>query len=87
MAETHLNLDSDDRTIWHITTDDSVMIEKFRRLGATITKQRGATIWFTIPAKQVLLRNMPQERTLTDEQRAVLTERMAAMRAKQAVQP
>ena len=82
--ETHLNMTADNRAVWEITSDDPVMLRRLEAVGATLVRQRGETRWYTLPAEQVTIR---RRRELTDEQRAVLSERAKAMRKGSEVQP
>jgi predicted DNA-binding WGR domain protein len=82
--ETHLNMVAENRNVWEVTTDDPVMVQRFKRIGATFVKKQGELHYFTLPANQVTLRN---KRELTDEQRAVLRERAKVMQAARAVHP
>ena len=82
--ETHLNMAADNRGVWEIASDDPMMLRRLEAVGATLVRQRGETRWYTLPAEQVTIR---RRRELTDEQRAVLSERAKAMRKGSEVQP
>ena len=84
MAESHMNMDSDDRSFWEAATDDGAMIARLKRIGLTPFKVRGDVQWFKVPTEQVLLRNMPTKRVLTDEQKEKLAAQLARGRATQA---
>lgn len=73
--ETHLNMSADDRSFWHIASNDVVMQRRVEKVGATLVKQRGDTKFYTLPANQVSFRN---KSALTDEQRAAMSERARA---------
>jgi hypothetical protein len=79
--ETHMNLVAENRDLWEVTTDDPVMVRRFKAIGATFVRKQGELHYFTLPANQVTLRN---KRHLSDDQRAALSERARAMRQAQA---
>ena len=75
--ETRLNMTADNRGVWEVASDDPVMQRRLEAVGARLTRQRGETRWYTLPAEQVTIR---RKRELSDEQRAALSERAKAMR-------
>ena len=76
--ETTLSLVADDRNLWHVFSDDPVMIGRLRRIGATeVEGRKGETgVHFTLDAGQVLLRK--GKRTLSEASRIASAERLRA---------
>lgn len=70
--ETYISMTADNRDTWHIFSDDPVMQRRFESIGATLTKERGGSKWYTLPANQISLRNPSK---LTEEQREELSRR------------
>ena len=68
--ETHLSMTAEDRSVWTIGTDDPVMQRRFESIGATLTKERGGSKWYTLPANQISLRNPPKP--MSEERKAEL---------------
>lgn len=80
--ETHLSMVADDRSIWHISSDDPVLQARLEKIGATLVRvgNGGTTHFYTLPSNQV---RFIRERKLSDEQRARLSERMRKLRSLQ----
>lgn len=70
--ETCISMTADNRDMWHVFSDDPVMQRRFEAIGATLTRERGTSKWYTLPANQVSLRNPSK---LTEEQRQELSRR------------
>ena len=68
--ETCISMTADNRDTWHIFSDDPVMQRRFESIGATLTKERGGSKWYTLPANQISLRNPPKP--MSEERRAEL---------------
>jgi len=77
--ETHLNLVADDRGMWHVFSDDPVMIRRLDKI-ATATQIVGQGKQYKLQANQVILRKPPRKRTYTDDERQILAERMRNLR-------
>ena len=72
--ETHLNLAADDRSIWHVASNDPVMIARLQRIGADLVSVKGETVFFTLRADQVLLRK--GKRHVSDATRHAAAQRL-----------
>jgi hypothetical protein len=80
-TETHLNMVADDRGIWYVYTDDPVMIRKMESIGATFVKSSGPGKHYTLRSNQVSLGKGRAKQDLTEEEREVRRQRMAAVNA------
>ena len=80
--ETTLSLVADNRNLWHVFSDDPVMVNRLKRIGAVEVEGRpGETgAHFTLDASQVLLRK--GKRTLSEASRAASAERLRAGKLK-----
>lgn len=76
--ETHINMSADNRRVWYITSDDPVMVRKFKSIGARLVDVKSETHFFELPENQITLR---KKRVVSAEQRTKLSERARAMRA------
>jgi len=54
--ETNIYQNADDRSVWHIFTDDKVRIKEFRAKEYTIQKQVGNGFVFEVPARLITFR-------------------------------
>lgn len=82
--ETHLNMVADDRSIWHISSDDPVMQRKLEKVGATLVSEGfgGTTKFYTLPANQVTIRRAV---VMSEERKAELSKRMRALHLDQEI--
>lgn len=77
--ETHLSMSADDRSIWHVHSDDAVMQRRLEAVGATFV--RGDAFGgkhYTLRADQLTLRK--GKRVLSEATKAQLADRMRALR-------
>lgn len=75
--ETHLNMVANDRNTWTVYTDDPVMAARLNKIAIGISKGFGKE--YTLRADQVVLRK--GKRAVSDAQRKLLSNRLAARRA------
>jgi hypothetical protein len=78
--ETHLSMVAQDRSIWHVYSDDPVMLRRIEAIGAKLIRiaADGLGRHYELPANQVSLRNV--RKPMSEEQRARLADRMRALR-------
>lgn len=75
--ETHFNMTGDNHNEWVVFSDDPYWIRKLDKVAAGVAV--GAGKEYKLRADQLLLRAGKAHRTYTDEQKAVLAERMRGL--------
>ena len=70
--ETHLNMVADDRSVWHVYSEDPVMIKRLDKI-AIATRETATGKHYELDKTQVQLR---KKRELTESQRLELLERL-----------
>ena len=85
-TETSINQLASDRSTWRVYTADAVMIRKMERIGAKLIREYddGVGRLYELRADQLGFKK--GKRQMSPESRAALAERLARMRAAQAVQ-
>jgi hypothetical protein len=78
--ETHFNMTADDRSIYHIYSDDEVMMRKLESIGAKLVKTEAhGGKHYTLPASQISLRK--PRAPMSEAQKAKLSRQLAKARA------
>lgn len=76
--ETHLSMTADDRSVWHIYSDDEVMQRKLEAAGAMVVLDDGLGKHYELPASRVTFRK--PRKPLTEEQKAQMGVSLAKAR-------
>jgi len=75
--ETHLNLVADDRSYWHVASNDPVMVGRLHRIGAELVRVVGETHFYRLRADQVLIRK--GKRQMSERARIESAERLRSV--------
>jgi len=78
--ETHLSLVADNRSTWHVYSDDPVMLRRLESIGAKLVRvaSNGIGKHYELPANQVTLRRPVA--AMSDAKKVELGERLRALR-------